>query len=186
MAGAPKEKVIHESTFSKYCLVVDEWFVNGWNGTKAYQKFYPDSEYESADASFRKILENPRIDVYVAQKKEDALDTLKTSHKTLLQELENWAYSDITETLLLTTEQVKELPIEIRRLITKYKSTSKTYSVNDVVTTETIIELWFVSKEKAMEMIHKHVGFYGIDNKQKQQTVSSVNLNIDGKDIKLE
>jgi phage terminase small subunit len=156
-----------DKTFDKYCLVVDEWFVNGWNGTKAYQKFYPKASDESADSSFREIVGNSRIDAYVSQKKESALEVLKTSHESLLQELENWAYSDITETLMLKPEEVKELPIEIRRLITKFKTTTKDYSIGDKVVTETVVELWFVDKVKAMDMIHKHVGFYGLDNAQK-------------------
>ena len=100
----------------------------------------------------------------------EAKDVLKTSHESLLQELENWAYSDITETLQLTPEEVKELPIEIRRLITKYKNTSRHIRDNkgEIIETIQTIELSFVSKEKAMEMIHKHTGFYGTHNQQKQ------------------
>ncbi len=87
----------------------------------------------------------------------------------LLEELENWAYSDITETLKLSPEEIKELSLEIRRLITKYKHISRHIKDKKGKVVETIetVELWFVSKEKAMEMIHKHVGFYEKDNKQK-------------------
>ena len=163
-----------EATFTKYKLVIDEWFVNGWNGTKAYQKFYPKSSYNTADKSFRDIHENPRIKDYIKEKKEAAKTTLKTSHEVLLKELENWAYSDITETLMLNPEQVKELPIEIRRLITKFKATSRHLRDKEGSIYETIdmVELWFVSKEKAMEMIHKHTGFYGEHNYQKNSKMT--------------
>lgn len=57
-----------DSTFKKYCLVIDEWFVNGRNGTKAYLKYYPNSSYESADSSFRTIVEIPRISEYIQDK----------------------------------------------------------------------------------------------------------------------
>lgn len=157
-----------DSTFEKYCLVVDEWFVNGWNGTQAYQKFYPNSSEETAAVKFNELVRIGKIDSYIQEKKEAALKSLKTSHESLLKELENWAYSDITETILLTPEQIKELPIEVRRLITKFKTTTKTYTVGETITTENVVELWFLDKVKAMEMIHKHTGFYGVDNSQKQ------------------
>lgn len=158
---------MEDKTIEKYKLVIDEWFINGWNGTKAYQSFYPDSNKDVSAVEFNRILRIPKIEDYVAEKKKNALESLKTSHEVLLKELENWAYSDITETLMLSPEQVKELPIEIRRLITKFKSTTRSYLSGEDLIKETVVELWFVSKEKAMEMIHKHVGFYEKDNSQK-------------------
>ncbi len=165
-----------DKTFDKYKLVVDEWFVNGFNGLKAYQKFYPDASYNTADKGWRDIHDIPRVQEYIIQKRETALESLKTSHKALLKELENWAYSDITDTLELDITQVKELPSEVRRLITSYKK-SETRFGKDNENIKTTVELKFVSKEKAMEMIHKHTGFYETDNKQKQsQTTNIINL----------
>ena len=76
-----------ESTFKKNCLVVDEWFVNGFNGTKAYQKFYPDAEYETADANFRKILENTRIQEYKKTKQSNTANKLQITLESQLIEL---------------------------------------------------------------------------------------------------
>jgi phage terminase small subunit len=78
-----------ESTFKKYCLVVDEWFINGFNGTKAYQKYYPESDYESADASFRKILENTRIKEYKESKQNKTSSTLQITLERQILELED-------------------------------------------------------------------------------------------------
>jgi len=163
-----------EKTFNKYKLVVDEYFVNGFNGTKAYKKFYPKSSDEGADSSFRELVGISRIESYLKEKQNQSQEALKTSHEALLSELERWAYSDITETILLTAEQIKELPIEFRRLVTKYKHTQRHIKNSDgkIVETIDIIELHFVSKEKAMEMIHKHTGFYEKDNTQKGTLVS--------------
>jgi len=154
-----------EKTLNKYKLVIDEYYVNGFNGTKAYQKFYPNATDETADSKFRTLVGNGRIESYIKEKQNQSQEALKTSHEALLNELERWAYSDITETILLTPEQIKELPIEFRRLITKYKYT-KTVDGSEV------IELHFVSKEKAMEMIHKHTGFYEKDNTQKSGSLT--------------
>lgn len=165
-----------EDTLDKYKLVIDEWFVNGFNGVKAYQKFYPNASYNTSDKGFRDIHENPRIAIYIDEKKKQAQIILQTSHERLLEELRNWAYSDITETLMLEPEQVKELPEEIRRLITKYKHTKRHVrdSKGKIIETIDTIELHFVSKEKAMEMIHKHTGFYEKDNNQKAAPVIKV------------
>lgn len=161
-----------ERTFEKYKLVVDEWFVNGFNGTKAYQKFYPKVSEDTAAVKFSELVRIGKIENYIESKHKASQKTLKTSHEALLKELENWAYSDITQTLLLTPEQVKELPEEIRRLITKFKTTTKTYQVGDDPVSETVVELWFVSKERAMEMIHKHTGFYAEDNYQRNPSMT--------------
>lgn len=161
-----------EKTLNKYKLVIDEWFVNGFNGAKAWRKHYPKTK--RADDSFFKIQRITEVQEYIKIKQDSSQKVLKTSHEALLDELVRWAYSDITETLLLTPEQVKELPIEIRRLITKFKTTTKTYTIGESVHTEVAIELHFVSKERAMEMIHKHTGFYEKDNKQKSKETTSV------------
>ena len=163
-----------EKTFNKYKLVVDEYFVNGFNGRKAYQKFYPDASDETADVNYSNILSITKVQNYLKEKQNQSQEALKTSHEALLSELERWAYSDITQTILLTAEQIKELPIEFRRLVTKYKHTQRHIknSKAEIVETIDIIELHFVSKEKAMEMIHKHTGFYEKDNTQKGTLVS--------------
>ena len=155
-----------ESTIEKYKLVIDEYFVNGFNGGKAYQSIYPNTSIDSAYVEFNKILRIPKIVEYVNEKHKEAQSTLRTSHEELLREIENWAYSDITETLTLDTDQIKELPPELRRLITRYKRNVRHIKDDKGKVVETVetVELWFVSKEKAMEMIHKHTGFYERNN----------------------
>lgn len=162
-----------DKTFRKYCLVIDEWFNNKFNGAQAYLKYYPKAKQETAEVNFSKILSFTKVKEYVKEKQEEAKKALRTTHEVLLEELENWAYSDITETLLLTPEQLKELPAEMRRLITKFETVTKTYKTGETVTTETTVKLWFVSKEKAMEMIHKHTGFYGEHNYQKNPKLTT-------------
>lgn len=145
-----------ERTFKKYKLLIDEWFVNGFNGAKSYQKYYPKSKSATASSNFEKILRITEVQEYKSKKEEDAKKSLRTTHDVLLEELQNWAYSDITQTISLTPKQVKGLPEKIRRLITKYKHTTKRMGSDDGLVIEDMIELHFVSKEKAMEMIHKH------------------------------
>ena len=65
-----------DSTFKKYCLIIDYWFTNGFNGTKAYLKFYTESSYDSADSSFRDIVAIPRISEYIEEKQKQKANEL--------------------------------------------------------------------------------------------------------------
>ena len=163
-------KAISEKTFEKYKLVVDEWFINGFNGAAAYRKYY---NSKRPDDSFSKIQRITEVENYIYEKKLQAEKALRTTHEGLLNELKHWAYSDITETISLTPEQIKKLSPEIRRLINKFKHTKRniTDKEGEVIQTIEVVELSFVSKEKAMEMIHKHVGFYAVDNEQRTNLI---------------
>lgn len=100
----------------------------------------------------------------------------KNTPEALLKELNRCAYFDITETIGLTPAQIEELPEDVRRLINRYRHTRRQLrdSKGAVYETIEITELSFVSKEKAMEMIHKHTGFYEKDNRQKASSTFNV------------
>lgn len=160
---------MRDETLKKYKLVIDEWFVNGFNGAAAYRSFYPSSV--RADDSFSKIQSIPEVQLYIQEKFDLSKKRLQVTHEGVLEELYNWAYSDITQTISLSPTGVESLPVEIRRLITKYKKTVR--KVNEKMTEE-VIELHFVSKEKAMDMIAKHIGFYEKDNYQRNPEMSRI------------
>lgn len=101
---------------------------------------------------------------------------LEITHEDLLSQLKTWAESDITETMCLSADEIKELPIEIGRLITKFKRTVVTTKLGDTIET---IELTFVYKEKAIDMINKHIGFYGLDNRQRKPEIDVSKLGSD-------
>ena len=79
---------MQDKTFQKYKLVVDEWFINGFNGTKAYQKYYPKATYESADVSVRQLLEKPRIKDYMASKSKNVSEKAGITLEGQLSELD--------------------------------------------------------------------------------------------------
>lgn len=78
-----------ESTFNKYCLIIDFWFTNGFNGTQSYLNFYPDSSYESADSSFRDIVEIPRIKEYIETKRSNTANELDITLSKQLKRLDD-------------------------------------------------------------------------------------------------
>ena len=143
-----------------------EEYVLDLNGTQAAKRAgYAESGARTEGA---RLLANANVMEYVAKLKEKASETLEISHQNLLKKLKNWLESDITVTLGLSREELKQLPLEVKQLITSYKHTSRTYQQGDTPVKEDYVEMKFVSKEKAMEMIAKHIGFFEKDNEQKK------------------
>ena len=77
-----------ESTFEKYKLVVDEYLVNGFNGTKAYQNFYTDSSDETAKVNFSKILTITNVSEYLKECQESASLKLNITRESQLKDLQ--------------------------------------------------------------------------------------------------
>ena len=173
------EKKLTKNALKKYKMIIDEWFNNDFNGKQAYLKFYKNVKDDTASTNFSKISQYSEVKEYINIKYEEASKVVKTTHEGILQELVNWVSSDITETLCLTPQEVKELPVQIRRLITKFKTTSRTIynSKGDKIEDIETVELHFVSKERAIEMINKHVGFYEVDNQQKAAVINITTTN---------
>lgn len=172
-------KKLTKAALKKYKLIIDYWFSIEFNGTQAYLKFYPRVKKDTAATNFSKIQNHPEIQDYIEEKYREAAKFVKTSHEGVLKELTNWVQSDITETISLTPSEIKDLPIELRRLITKFKETKRDIysSKGDILETIKTIDLHFVSKERAIDMINRHIGFYEIDNKQKATAVNIVTKN---------
>ena len=171
---------ISKNIKAKYERIIDEWFVNKFNGAEAYRKYYKKVKDTTATANFSRLQSLPEMKAYIHIKHQEAAKSIEMTHEGILQELKNWIESDITETICLSPEQVKDLPVEIRRLISKYIiRKNKAYNKEGILVSETeTIELQFVSKERAFEMINKHIGFYEADNKQKVPQINYENLSI--------
>lgn len=77
-----------DSTFKKYCLVVDEWFVNGFNGTKAVKTFYPNHDDNSAGVKWNELLRITKIQEYKESKQLETSSKLQITLESQLQELQ--------------------------------------------------------------------------------------------------
>lgn len=180
-----KTKKLTPNALKKYKKIIDEWFNNNFNGKQAYLKFYKNVKDDTASTNFSKISVMSEVKAYINIKHEEAAKIVNTTHAGILKELTNWVSCDITETMELTPEEVKKLPIQLKRLITKYKSTSRNIynSKGEVIEEVKTVELHFVSKERAIEMINKHVGFYEVDNNQKATIINITASNDKHKNI---
>ena len=119
-------------------------------------------------------LAKPNIQQRIQELKESRANRIEMDSDGVLKELKNWVEGDYTDLMMLTAKQIKELSPEIRRLITGFKRTTRRIPGTDEE--EIQIEIKFIDKQKAMEMIAKHIGFYEKDNEQSKQAPVVVNL----------
>lgn len=174
------KRKLTEKTLAKYKAVVDKWFVVKFNGAEAYRAFYPNiKKDETATVNFSRIQRIPEIKTYIAEKHEEASKLVEMDHEGILQELKGWLELDITETFGMSKEELKLLPAAVRRLITGCKEiTKKKYNKEGKLVFEvTTYEPKFVSKEKAIDMIAKHIGFFAVDNSQKANDINIYSSN---------
>lgn len=119
---------------------------------------------KTAEAQSSRLLTNVNIQERITELKESRSNRIEMSSDGVLKELKNWVEGDYTDLMMLTAKQIKELAPEIRRLITGFKRTTRRIPGTDEE--EIQIEVKFIDKQKAMEMIAKHIGFYEKDNEQ--------------------
>lgn len=155
----------------KFC----QQFMIDNNGTQAAIRSGYSKNGASVQAS--RLLSNTNIQNYISHLRQIATQKLGTTHEQMLAELRNFAYSDITATMCMGLEQIKELPPEIRRMVVSYKSKTRLLQSksdqhgNTVQMVEETFELKFVDKTKVIDMINRHIGFYELDNQQQNQTI---------------
>ncbi|GAF77334.1 unnamed protein product [marine sediment metagenome] len=164
-----KKRNLSKATILKYNQVIDEWFINEFDSIKAYIKYFPKATDKTAIANFSEIKALPEMKKYIKAKYEKAAKVVNLTHAGILKELKNYIELDIRDTIGLTKEEIKQLPVEIGRSITKHKERTKKHfsSKGKLLYTEETIELHFISKERILDMINKHIGFYAVDNQQK-------------------
>lgn len=152
-----------ESTFEKYKLVVDEWFINGFNGTKAYQKYYPKVSDEAADASFRNILGKTRVKEYKHKKHEEIKQAAKMTLEKAVQQISEIATFDIAECYNEngSLKSIHDIPKHIRTSISGIKVTEEFEGFGkDRESTGFTKELKIINKLDAYEKLMKHLGGY--------------------------
>ena len=116
----------------------------------------------------------PYIQERITELKESRSNRIEMTSDGVLKELKNWVEGDYTDLMMLTAKQIKELAPEIRRLITGFKRTTRRIPGTDEE--EIQIEIKFIDKIKAMEMISKHIGFYEKDNSQSNKQPIIISL----------
>ena len=152
--------------------IIDEYFVNGFQGYKAVQALKSNSVI-AAKSMFNTIIKDKNNQEYIQRKRTQLKRKTEVQNENILRELINWSYADITDFIGLTKEDIKNLPADVRRCIQSFKVTKRTYKDRGGhERTDEVIEIKLIDKTKAVEMINKHIGFYEVDNKQKSNKIN--------------
>jgi|TARA_B100000497_G_scaffold29683_1_gene34696 phage terminase small subunit len=129
---------------------------------------------KTANEQAGRLLVNVSVQSKIYELKESRSNRIEMTSDGVLKELKNWVEGDYTDLMMLTAKQIKELAPEIRRLITGFKRTTRRIPGTDEE--EIQIEIKFIDKIKAMEMISKHIGFYEKDNSQSNKQPIIISL----------
>lgn len=197
------------TTVKKYKLVIDEWFLNNFNGKQAYLKFYPKVKGDTATTNFSKISIIPEIALYIQEKFKKAEEVGEMTHKDIVRELESFAMLDVTEITTYTSVARKgvrfvkdpnhipkkdEKQREIEEEYTYFENAFVIRDFNDLTPVQRRsiksvkegkfgLEIEFFDKARAFEMLNKHKGFYQVDNEQKSATINITATNDEHKKL---
>ncbi len=161
-------------TEDKHKLVVDEWFRNGYNGAKAWQSQYPESKIRSAAAEFVRMLTNVNISDYKKAKENELLEASRFTHLESLNYAKNAIYADVTDVIGLQADEIKELPLQLKQLISEVDIKQRVMLKEEgVEVVQEHIKIKFFNKKDALEMLNKNIGFYKEDNSQKGKLIST-------------
>ena len=155
-------------------LIIDN-YLETFNKSRSVMDVMPDLKHQSqANHLFTAIWDKKEVQEYVKERR----NYLTTQRPGLTvyevsQELQNQMFGDITEILdCKSTEDLRDLPAETRRLIQNCKITKRTEKdrAGNVVIIEDF-DYKFVDKQSAQKEYAKITGMHAIDNQQKSQSV---------------
>ena len=146
-------------------LILDHYYANGFNGRQAVLEVVPGLTDNSASVVFNTIIKKKANRSYIDEKKARLRASTDIQHEQLTNELRQWAYADATTFIGLEPSQIKELPPDVRRCIQSYKT--RTHYDKEGNYNGTTVELKLVDKQKALESLAKHIGYFELDNSQK-------------------
>ena len=155
---------------SAYKMFVDEMFLNGHNKIKAAQYVNPQQSYNAANVWATRVLKKANVIEYIKAKNAALRAETHIDNVRILNELLSYAYSDITEFIGLSPEDIKNLPPGVRRTIQSYDTETTTYFDKDLKTNVSQVKVKLKLKDsmKAIDMISRHIDFYNADNQSKK------------------
>lgn len=173
-------------TFERYKRVIDEFYINGRNKTKAYQKEYKKSSDDNAITAFQKFLGIPRVLEYFESKEKELQKIADEEHDlskdrilvflrnmlefdpidviTTKSQVVSMKTGDSVSIVFAEMKMLESIPKEIRQVISSIKQTKEG------------VEVKFYDKARVIEIINKMLGYNAA-------TKSNVDLTSKGKRI---
>jgi len=165
--GVVKAKELSER--DKY--IIEEYFSNGYNKSKAVTVVLPTIKNQSqAVQVFNSIASKTMAKKYINSMHSRLRASVHISKEQVLKEFINSAFTDATDYIGLTVEELKNLPAAARRQIQSFKLTDKKEETRggNVIETRTI-DIKLINKLDALKETTKIIGGYEVDNKQKNK-----------------
>jgi len=159
-----------EQIEQEHRLILDEWFANNFNGSKAVLTHRPNVGTGSAKTIFAVIKKANKS--YIQHKRNELRASVSIQQENVIKNLIDWIQADATDYLELTPKELKELPVEARQSIASINHKKKTYKDRqgqDIV--EETLAIKLIDKIKTLEILNRMLGYYEMDNKQKGGTL---------------
>lgn len=138
-------------------------YVNCWNATEAYSKVYNTKNQRSKESASNLLLKKLEVQQYI-NKLASQQDQAKQVNKTyVLLKLKEIVEADYTQFLRVDVENenidqaLEKIPKYMHRLVQGFKKKKRILKDG---TKEFEIEFKFMNKDKAIEMIAKHLGAF--------------------------
>lgn len=137
----------------KQKIFADEYLID-LNATRAYRKAYPNCKKDSsADAAARKLLGNTRIKKYISDRMEERQKRTEVTQDRVLQELAYIAFAKVTD-----YATVKDDVVKIKN--TDELKEEQIRAISGIKEGKFGIELKLNDKEKALELLGRHLGMW--------------------------
>jgi len=160
-----------------HLAIIDEYFINGFNATKAVRSVYPDLNYNAAHIRAKLVLNSSSNKAYIRDKQADLGKSANISPVEIARELKLIAFADLTDFLDLSEQEIKALPPDQRRALNKVNIKEKETVYKDGTRTKEISRAYSLQDRlKALDMLAKYIGFYEEDNRQKANKVNILAL----------
>lgn len=155
-----------DTSLTKYRLMIDEWFINEFNGAKAYRKFHPKASQQTAEVKFSQIKAIPAVAEYIEQVKRETAERNKITIDECVELLSNMARFDITDMYNEdgTLKNLKDMPKAARLSIEGIEVDELFVAGNNVGLTK---KIKLSSRRANIVELMKHLGGYEKDNAQK-------------------
>lgn len=159
---------MNDKTLEKYRLLIDEWFVNGFNGAQAYLKYYPDAK--RPDDSFSKIQRIPEVEMYIQKVQAEISERNKITVDELVQILTKLVRFDVAKLYDENGElkNIHQMDPDARLSLEGVEVDSFTVKGEPFTVTK---KVKLSNRKQAIDMLMKHLGGYREDNKQVNQQV---------------
>ena len=134
-------------------IFVDEYLID-LNGTRAYKVAYKRIKNDDvAAANASRLLRNAKVKTEIDKRMKDRQERTEVTQDRVVNELANLAFTDRTGIVTITSNRV--IIKNFEELTEQQKS-----CISGIKETKFGIEVTFYSKEKALELLGRHLGIF--------------------------